>query len=86
MILMARLSSQQLNIIDELKIFGILRITIIFVMTLIMMIITFPESGDGTDKVWSGDWITGGAAEAGHQIHAVRSYIMMSLLSSMLIF
>ena len=55
-------------------------------MTLIMMIITVPESSDGTDKVWSDDWITGGAAEAGHQIHGVRTYIMMSLLSSMLIF
>ena len=55
-------------------------------MTLIMMKITNPESGDGTDKVWSDEWITGGAAEVGHQIHAVRSYIMMSLLSSMLIF
>ena len=79
---MVWLSSQQLNIIDELKIFGIQPITIIFVMTLIMMMITVPESGDGTDKVWSDEWITGGAAEVGHQIHAVRSYIMMSLLFS----
>ena len=82
---MVWLSSQQLNIIDELKIFGIQQITIIFVMTLIMMITT-PESVDGTDKVWSDEWITGGAAEVGHQIHAVRSYIMMSLQFSMLIF
>ena len=51
-------------------------------MTLIMMIITVPESGDGTDKVWSDEWITGGAAEVGHQIHGVRSCMMMSLLSS----
>ena len=55
-------------------------------MTLIMMMITLPESGDGTDKVWSDDWITGGAAEVGHQIHAVSTCIMMSLLSFMLIF
>ena len=51
-------------------------------MTFIMLMITVPESGDGTDKVWSDEWITGGAAEVGHQIHAVRSYIMMSLLFS----